>query len=92
MATPDGYKKRPRVLSFTDGEAITDTVTVSGFRWYGGTTAAHTCVPTDTAGNAIWGASITAAGESVGDQLTCPREVLGITAAMDSGVMLVYIE
>jgi len=87
-----GFDKRPAVGQMTSGDSVTGTLTISGFQWYGATTAAHTCTVTDTAGNVVWASSVSAAGEAPNGFWNFQREVLGLSVTMGSGTLLVYLE
>lgn len=88
-----GFDKRPAVGVMTaSADAKTGVMTISGFQWYGATTAAHSCVVKDTAGNVVWSASVAAAGDAPNAFWNFEREVDGLVVTMGSGTLLVYLE
>lgn len=76
----------------TTADAVTGNYYVKGFAYYSGTTAGHKVVFTDTAGNIIWGGSVTGNGGYASISFAKPIHVNGLIATFDSGVPIAYIE
>ena len=87
MAAPSGTG---RVLKFVTTNTTTDTLYIESVRWVGPSTAAHTAVLTNTAGDTIWAAT---ASTTKQDECKALNGISskGLIATLGSGTLYVYI-